>query len=112
MADKATEAANTVPEKDDGGWTNHTGTFFKFEEKGDVIQGVLCSRGTIEISGADVMTYTVEKPDHSRVKFLGGVSLDLQMADVPEGKEIKLIYQGKETTKASRTVKIFELYTR
>ena len=98
----------TEPEK--SSWKDLTPKLFKFEKKGDQIQGVLL--GFQESSKYEKKNnlYTLETKD-GIVKFFGGAQLD-DILPSNIGKEIKLIYQGEEQTSGGMKVKNFQIFVR
>lgn len=93
----------------EGKWRKVSGDFFRFETSGQVVEGVLSQKDQTEVRSTPVGKYTVETPD-GIVTFLGGVSLDTMLKNIPEGAMVKVVFLGKETTGRGASVKTFDVY--
>ena len=92
-------------------WENITPDFITFEKKGEFIEGELLEPSVIMIKGVEVMKWQVRDLKDDIVKaFLGGISLDPMLTNVPVGTTIKLEFDGKLKIASGYQVKTFKLY--
>ena len=92
-------------------WREVTPEFYTFTEVGESIEGTLLVAGSVEINGADVSKYTVQRLEaDEQVSFLGGKNLDGLMEQLKVGDTFKLEFQGVKRTRSNRNVKTFKLY--
>lgn len=101
------EAVDEMLDKD---WEEISVDFYRFVNVGDSITGVLTSKDVTTIRDNEVGRYELEKPDHKRIAFLGGVQLDRLLDSVSVGEEIRLVFQGKVKTGGGTEVKTFKLF--
>ena len=81
-------------------------------EKNKTLQGVLT--GVRENVGPNQSKiWTIEEPDGNRIDIWGTAVLDIRLADIPQGSEVKIEYFGSEKNPATgRTYKKFEVWRR
>jgi hypothetical protein len=83
---------------------------FKFEKKGDEIEGQLLSIETGSNYGNAV--YKIESNDGGVFIVFGTSVLQSQMAEAKIGKQVRIIYQGekKNEKKGQNPIKLFDVY--
>ena len=89
---------------------------FKFENKGDEVEGVFVDKkdiaSTLSASGKSTI-YTVQKEDGTFVSFFGTSVIDDNMNRVPLGSQIKIVYLGKEKSKTGPySYKNFDIFSK
>lgn len=82
---------------------------FKFEKKGDEIEGELISKETGSNYGNEV--YKIDTTDGVFIVF-GTSVLQSQMVEAKIGKQVRIVYQGekKNEKKGQNPIKLFDVY--
>jgi hypothetical protein len=93
-------------------WKESTGTSWKPTEEGDSIEGLLI--GVEEHVGQnDSKMYHIEQKDHATIDVWGSTVLDMRMAVVKIGEEVKIVYKGLgEKKRGNNAPKLFQVFHR
>jgi hypothetical protein len=86
-----------------------SGEKFKFENKGDTIEGFYLGSGSITINGKPVVKHSFQKADGTVVSPLGNYKLDELLSKVTVGAWTKVEYTGLQKLKAGKTLKGFRV---
>ena len=86
------------------------GENFKFEEKGQTIEGTLSSVGPGKFENSKV--YVLEKKDGVAVRIFGAVILDDRMSQVEVGDYIRIEYEGKVKTGSGKMAGMYQVHVR
>jgi hypothetical protein len=90
-------------------WKESTGSFWKPENKGDEVIGILRAIEH-EVGDNKSTLYTVEQADGS-VNVWGSAILDSRMKGIMIGEKVKIVYQGLGEKKAGKNPpKLWNVY--
>ncbi len=84
------------------------GEKFKFESKGDKIEGHYLGDDTINIAGKEVIRHTF-KTAKATISTLGSYQLNEVMEKVTPGQLVRVTYTGDKALKAGKSMKTFKL---
>ena len=87
-----------------------TEDFHKFEAEGEILEGVLRRKTTVEIGGTLVGRYTIET-ETGQTAILGSVLLDAAMEFVEEGHPVKVVFTGTIKSNQGRPMRTFDVFT-
>lgn len=91
-------------------WKKVEDKIFKFENEGDVIEGVLV--GVEDNKTFSGKVYKLKNNDEIRVVF-GTTVLDSQMSSVSIGDEVKIVFTGtKPDPKGRNDIKLYDVFTK
>lgn len=72
--------------------------FYRFENPGDKLQGILINKTQTTIKGGNrIGKYTIKKQDGKKVAFLGSVQLDEKMSNIGLGQDVWVQFTHKES---------------
>lgn len=77
--------------------------------EGASIEGVYKFNAPVKTKFGESIKYVVIDPSGKAWAIFGSASLNRQFAKIPEGSYVWITYDGTETTKNGRTVKIFNV---
>jgi len=89
-----------------------TPEFITWEEEGQEETGILRTVMEMEgVKGSSYNIYTIERPDHSMVKFSLGSATDKELAGLlKEGNVYRFLYRGKKALEGRKSMKVFCVY--
>lgn len=94
-------------------WKESTGNAWKPTKEGDEVEGLLI--GVEENVGANgSKMYHLELADHTTLDIWGTTVLDMRMAVVKVGEEVRIIYDGlaEKATGGKQKAKLFRVFHR
>lgn len=77
--------------------------------EGATIEGVYTFNAPVNGKFGETIKYVVVDPNGKAWAIFGSASLNRQFAKVPEGSYVWISYDGTETSKNGRTVKIYSV---
>lgn len=85
---------------------------FKFQEKGDEIQGEYRGEHETEFEGRKVKIYDINTADKGIVGVFGCTILDRLMHDkrIVVGKKVRIVYEGDQPLGRGRRLRLFKVY--
>lgn len=76
---------------------------------GDAIEGVYIKKEVVDGNYGPQDKYIIETAEGDKVGIFATKGLERQFNNVPEGAYIWVVYKGDQTTRAGRTVKVYEV---
>ena len=84
-----------------------TTTWNKDLEIGATLEGVYLKKETVDGNYGQTIKYIIETSAGEKMGVFSSSSLLRQFNNVPEGAYVWITYQGEETTKSGRPVKVY-----
>lgn len=84
-------------------------TTWKGVNEGDSLEGVYIKSELVKGNYGEQNKYVIETPDGDKKGVFANRSLERQFANIPEGSYVWIVYKGESTTRAGRTVKVYEV---
>lgn len=86
-----------------------TTTWNKDLTEGATLEGKYVSSETFIGNYGETVKYIIEGTDGSMYGVYGSASINRQFKNIPEGSHVWITYQGEQTTKNGRTVKVYDI---
>jgi len=87
------------------------GKFFKFENVGDSVEGILVELFAGEYKGKANKNAKVKLENEKEISFRLSQQLDEYLSPVAPGTVIKIVYTGKKHTGSGGSFKTYDFYT-
>lgn len=84
---------------------------YDFENKGDVLEGVLIEKATLKSKkdGKEFKKYTLKHEDGSHSSTLGSYQLDRGLEEVNPGTLVRITFTGMQKLDGGRKLKTFKI---
>lgn len=84
---------------------------FRFEKKGDRLEGILLQRTMVTIQGKPTVKYLVRRMDDSECVFLGTVDITSKLRVTDIGHAFRITYVGEDTMvkRGDNYMRVFEV---
>lgn len=83
--------------------------FLQFDQDGVTYTGKFSNEMPITVEGRQVNQYSITN-GRARMVFNGTLNLDSALANVRDGEEIEILYEGSEAIGEDRSVKKFQVW--
>lgn len=84
-------------------------TTWKGVTEGDAAEGIYIKKETVEGNYGPQDKYILETPEGDKIGIFATKGLARQFNNVPEGAYVWIVYKGEQTTRAGRTVKVYDV---
>ncbi len=86
-----------------------TPTLVKWETPGQVVEGTLRGKGSMDFEGNTVGQYSIMGDDARLYGVLGGKIIDEALKEVEVGAYLRIVFIGADTTKSGQPINLFDV---